>query len=311
LQQSIPAPPLVSEADAICVLFDEESQGWTKPVTLLDEELFWHWRNEGLSHCGVPVRFHLLSDLALDNFPGYKCFILPNAYHWTAEKEAIVAAKVKRDGNVVLWIYGAGYVGDRGLSADGMQRATGIRIVADVNPWEHRISILDFEHPVTGNLDADLVFGTTRHFGPSFRVDDPDAQTLGQSFAIGMNRMPALAIKEFGRGARGHKRDGRRGAGDYASIYCAVPGLPADLLREIARYAGCHVFLETGDFLVAGKDLVMVHSAKPGPRTLRLPRRLSATDAFTGTSLTTDSISVELTLERPGTIVLKLAEPAP
>ena len=296
----------VDVPDAICVLFDEESQGRTKPVTLLDEELFWHQRNEGLSHCGVPVRFHLLSDLALPNFPKYKCFVLPNAYHWTPEKEKLLAEKVKRDGNVVLWIYGAGYVGERALSVDGMRAATGMTIAVDTGIWEHRISLVDFDHPITRRLDNDLIFGSTRHYGPSFRVEDPEARVLGRTFAIGMNRQPALAIREFGRGARGNGGERERGPGDYASIYCEAPNLPANLLREIARYAGSHVLLETNDFLLAGKDLVMIHSAKAGRRVLSLPHSATVVDAITGKTLATHATSVPVTLDTAGTALLKI-----
>ena len=277
LQESAGLP---DDVDAICVLFDEESQGWTRPTTLLDEVLFYHWRNKGLSYCGVPVRHHLLSDLEHDDFPAYKCFVLPNAWHWTSAKEALLG-RVKRDGNVLLWLYGAGYVGDAELDAGAMRAATGIHVECDAVPWEHRISITDYGHPITSNLPGDLSFGTSRHYGPIFRVVDPDARELGRTFGNRMNRHVGLAVREFGNGARG-SGPGARGVDDYASIYCEAPDLPAALVRELARYAGTHVYLETNDVLFAGKDLVVVHSAKPGPRTLALPRGTRVTEAFTG-----------------------------
>jgi hypothetical protein len=302
LQQSVSAPDQVP--DAICVLFDEESQEWTKPTPLLDEELFYHQRNEGWSYCGVPVRFHLLNDLALPNFPKYKFFILPNAYHWTPEKEKLLS-KVKRDGNVLLWMYGAGYVGEKDLSVEGIERATGIRVKAEPHPWEHRVSITDFTHPITLSLPGDMTFGTSRHYGPIFRVDDPSAEVLGRSFGYNMNRDAAFAIKTFGKGARG---DGRstRGVGDYASIYCETPNLPAPLIRGMARYAGCHVYLESNDFLVAGKDLLMVHSAKPGERTLRLPQRSTVTEWPSGKIVGRNVKQFKFNLCEPGTAMFRI-----
>jgi hypothetical protein len=290
LQESVTAPGDVP--DAICVLFDEESQGWTKPTTLLDEELFYQQRNGGLSYCGVPVRWHLLSDLALPNFPRYKFFVLPNAYHWTDEKEKLLA-RVKREGNVLLWLYGAGYVGEQDFSLAAMHRATGFRLAAEPHPWEHRIGITDFTHPITRDLPGNLTFGTTRHYGPIFRVEDPDARVLGRSFGFGMSRHAGLAIKQF--------------AG-YTGIYCEAPNLPAELLRGIARFAGCHVYLDTNDFLLAGKDIVMVHSAKPGPRTLRLPRRCDVFDWFAGKQVAGNAREVNFDLASPGTVVLRVKE---
>jgi hypothetical protein len=302
LQRSVYAADEVP--DAICVLFDEESQEWTKPTTLLDEELFYRQRNEGWSYCGVPVRFHLLNDLALPNFPKYKFFILPNAYHWTPEKEKLIS-KVKRDGNVLLWLYGAGYVGEKELSVEAMQRTTGIRVKAEVHPWEHRISITNFTHPITRDLPADTTFGTSRHYGPIFRVDDPAARVLGRSFGYSMNRDAALAIKTFGKGARG---DGRStlGVGDYASIYCEAPNLPADLIRGIARYAGCHIYLDSNDFLVTGKDLLMVHSAKPGERTVHLPERSTVIEWPSGKILGRGVKQFKYKLKEPGTATFRV-----
>lgn len=293
------------EPDAICVLIDEESQGWTKPITLLDEALFYHQRNKGLSYCGVPVRYHLLSDLEHDDFPSYKCYLLPNLYHLTPEKEKLLNTKVKRDGNVLVWIYGAGYVGESDFDLSAMARATDMRIDCHAYPWEHRIGISDWTHPITKSLPGDLLFGTSRHYAPIFHVNDADVFVLGRSFGFAMSRNAGLAIREMGRGARG-RGGGRRGAGDYASIYCEAPDLPACLLREIARYAGCHVYLESNDFLVAGKDIVMVHSIKPGPRLLALPYRAKITEVFFGEVLAESEDHVKLEFTKPSTFVLRI-----
>lgn len=202
-----------------------------------------------------------------------------------------------------LWIYGAGYVGRRDLSVSGMMRATGIALACDAVPWEHRIGITNFEHPITRNLSGDLTFGTSRHYGPIFKVADQEAVELGRSFGNHMCQDVALAVKEFGRGARGHAA-GMRGAGDYASIYCEAPDLPAALLREIARYAGCHVYLETNDFLIAGKDIVMVHSAKPGQRMLRLPHAARIEEATTGATLARRTDEIPFDIPKGGGTVL-------
>jgi hypothetical protein len=303
LQESVKAPDFVP--DAFCVLFDEESEGWTKPTIRLDEELFYHQRNAGWSYCGVPLRFHLLNDLALPGFPSYKFFILPNAYHWTADKEKLIA-RIKRDGNVLLWMYGAGYAGESTLDVRGMEHVTGIRIAAEPHPWEHRISITDFTHPIMRDLPGDCTFGTSRRYGPIFRVDDTAARILGRSFGFQMKRDAGFAVKTFGKGARG---DGGKnlGAGDYASVYCEAPGLPAGLMRGMARYAGCHVYLESDDFLTVGKDIIMVHAAKPGPRVLSLPRRCDVVDWFSGKKMATATTRFNFTLDPAETRVFKVS----
>jgi len=305
LKKSVNVP--YTEPDAICVLFDEESQGWTKPTTHLDELLFWQQRNSGLSYAGVPVRYHLLSDLEHDDFPAYKTYILPNACHITPQKE-VWLSKIRRDGNVLVWIYGAGYVGETSLSVDGMTQVTGMQIQEHNVVWEHRVGITNFDHPITRNLPANLTWGAPRHYAPIFRVEDPEAIILGRSFGNAMTRSAGLAIREFGQGARGaHKPDVRLGPGDYASIYCEAPNLPAELIREIARYGGAHIYLETNDFLLSGRDIVMVHSAKPGPRVLKLTKTATVTEIFSGHAYGKDVDEIPFEIDpRGGTQVFRL-----
>ncbi len=302
---SFPSPT----PDAICVLIDEDSQGWTKPTTRLDEVLFYHQRNGGLTYCGVPVRYHLLSDLAHDDFPDYKCYLLPNLYRATREKEAWLDNKVRRNGNLLIWLYGAGYVGEREFSTSTMHQLTGIRLGVHPYPWEHRIGITNWDHPITRDLPADLTFGTDRHYGPIFHVDDPNACILGRSFGFGMTRWPALAIKGFGRGARGGGSNAiPYGAGDYASVYCEAPNLPASLLRGLARYAGCHVYLDSDDVVIVGKDLVMIHAVKPGPRRLHLPREMDVSDALSGEPIVSRVREISLMITGPETRLFRLKD---
>ena len=45
----------------------------------------------------------------------------------------------------------------------------------------------------------------------------------------------------------------------------------ADLLRAIARGAGCFVYHDGDDVLYAGKDFVTLHASSPGEKCLRFP----------------------------------------
>jgi len=56
------------------------------------------------------------------------------------------------------------------------------------------------------------------------------------------------------------------------SWYCPVPPVPAPELRTILRQAGVHLFMDTGDIVLAGGGYVKVHTATGGDKVLRLPR---------------------------------------
>ena len=104
---------------------------------------------------------------------------------------------------------------------------------------------------------------------------------------------PALALKEFP---------------EYRSLYSSVPLLPAGLLRNMARYAGCHVYTEDNDVVMAGRGLITYHTVAPGPRTVRLPEPATVWDLFSGECLGESVSEVALKFEQPGTKVLTTLE---
>jgi hypothetical protein len=58
--------------------------------------------------------------------------------------------------------------------------------------------------------------------------------------------------------------------------------------------------------LATGKDLVMVHSAKPGPRTLRLPAPSRVTEVFRNEVVAECAQTVEFTFTEPETVVFRV-----
>jgi hypothetical protein len=112
-------------------------------------------------------------------------------------------------------------------------------------------------------------FGTDSRLGPIFYGDDPEAKTLGRLLpwhGVGAGEAPGFVLKEFK---------------DWKSIYIAVPNVPASILRNIAGYAGCHIYSEDGDLIYANSHFLAIHTNTGGPKRLRLPKRTDVYDAFT------------------------------
>ncbi|OPZ86544.1 MAG: hypothetical protein BWY76_00903 [bacterium ADurb.Bin429] len=279
----------------IGVFIDEQSIPYEKPLIDLDWGLVYKQRLFGLSHCGVPFRIHLLDDLALDNMPDYRCNIFLNTFYMDTEREALLRKRVLRDGKTAVWMVAPGFChATDGLSLESMRRLTGIRFAKDDVPWEQWVTISNFTHPITRGLPHDCTYGSSARIGPAFYVNDPEAVVLGRRLHMQGRHEPALVVKEMG---------------GYRSIYSAAPLLPADLLRGIARDAGCHVYAEENDIIVAGRGLVTCHTAVPGPRTIRLPDVATVHDLFTGTCLGENVSEVMLPFDEPGTAVLTMLPP--
>jgi len=293
LQCSIQWPE--TPVDAIGVFIDEISLRYERPLMDLDWDLIYKQRVFGLSHCGVPFRVHLLDDLELHNMPDYKCNILLNAFYMTPEREAMVREKLCRDGKTLVWMIAPGFChSTEGLSTDSMQRLTGIRFTKEDVTWEQWITLCNFTHPITQGLAHDLTYGSNVRIGPSFIVDDPDVTVLGRKLMYRGRHEPALVVKEFDT---------------HRSMYSGAPLLPADLLRNIARYAGSHVYTDSNDVVIVGRGLLTYHTVAPGPRTVRLPQPATVHDLFTGECLATDADELTLTFDQPGTQVLTTLPP--
>jgi len=250
----------------------------------LNEAVMWEVRN-GLSRCGVPHRIYLLDDLALDNFPPHRLFWFPNLFRCDDRKRALLEKVVMRDGRVAVWGPASGVSDGTRASAAAAEALTGFRMDLIHGNLPRRVLISEFTHPATEAVDAGAFYGGALAYGPT--LVPLDGQRLGEALLHRGLARAGLAAKEFGRGA-----GLGRGQGDWASVFTVAHGLPADLWRELARWAGAHVWCDSNDVLIADRSVVALHTLKPGPRTLRLPRRCEVVDVIADRPFATDADSI-------------------
>ena len=118
--------------------------------------------------------------------------------------------------------------------------------------------ISNFEHPITHRLPTTTTWGTEMRLGPLFTVDDPDVTTLG-TVVINQGRCEqGFVLKE---GAQ------------WSSVYSAAPNLPSGVLRELARYAGVHIYNESDDVMYVDRGFVAMHTVRGGMKAIHLPKR--------------------------------------
>jgi hypothetical protein len=161
-----------------------------------------------------------------------------------AERRALKEAAC-RDGRTILWAYAAGLVTDAGLSAAAMADATGIRV-----RWRTDAEAVMVNTSLTGTR---LLYGSERELSPVLYGEDADATVHGWLLN---GADPALLEKRFA---------------DWRSIWSAAPAVPAAILRRFAAEAGVHLYVETGEQVIAERGYLAVHGAFDGVRTVRLP----------------------------------------
>jgi len=121
-------------------------------------------------------------------------------------------------------------------------------------------------------------------------ADDPEARVVGR---LVDSRRPGMVVKS---------------ADGWTSIYSAAMQFPPALLRNIARSAGVHIWLDSDDALYTDGQYVGVHAASEGVKRLTLPGPHRVFDARTGQSVPTDGGTVSVSLQRAETALLRLEQ---
>ena len=239
----------------LAVLLDDESFFYETLRNDLDVPLVFHQRLIGLPRLGAPFDVYLMNDLLKGRLPPYKLYIFLNAIHLDGPRREALKKELRRDGRTALWIHAPGYIKD-GPSVGNMKDLTGFDFVRNEHPWPGFMHLTEFNHPITSRLPQDLFWNTQGHLGPQFHVSDPAARILGEVVMAQGTCQPGFAVREFP---------------GWKSIYVAVPNIPAPVLREVARFAGVHLYNEEGDVLSVSRNLLSVHTLSGGERTFRLP----------------------------------------
>jgi hypothetical protein len=251
----------------VAVLIDDESFFYQSSRHNFDVPGIFQQRLWGLAHMGAPFDTYLLEDFLEGRLRPYKLYVFLNAFRLDGARRAALASNLHRNGRVALWIYAAGYVKDD-LAVANASELTGFKFAEGERPWGPLMHLTNFTHPITKGLPQDLTWGTNNKLAPILYVDDPEATVLGETvFSQGTCRA-GMAVRAFA---------------DWTSIYVGAPNLPAPLLRNIARFAGAHIYSAEGDVIYASRDLLGVHTLSGGPRRFALPRSAAeVVDLFTG-----------------------------
>jgi hypothetical protein len=259
--------------------------------SIYNEQIMWEWRG-GLARCGVPVRMYQVADLSLDNLPPHRVWYFPNLYRADEARIRLLHERICRDGRVIVWGPGSGISDGRTIGGEAASRLTGFAFDMLATNEQRRVQVTNFDHPITRDLEPDLMYGSPTAYGPC--LFPRDGTRLGGALIKQGRNYGGLAIRDMG---------------GWHSLFTAAAPLPAALWRGIARFAGAHVWCESNDVLLAGRSVVALHSLKSGPRVIRLPSRCRVTDLVSGRLVAEGSQEIRVELTAPQTAVFHLEQP--
>lgn len=283
----------------IALIYDQESLHYVSQYT--NEYLLDYYRTSDLARIGAPVDYYFHNDLARDDMPDYKLYLMLNTFVLSdAEREAI-HRKAAKNGAVVVWLYAPGFINpDRPqkIANRNIEELIGMRVGRIDDTLSPRFRLTAPDHPALRYGDPDRIYGYIDrdvhsnvwlqrsvlhppYMNPGFYIDDPDAAVLGRYCN---DRRAALALKTLPEG--------------YTSIYCAPHILRAELIASFAAYAGCHLYAHDDDVLYASRSFVTVHAAYTGTHTLHFPQPCSPFEVYErrcyGHNLTTLALDMHL-----------------
>ena len=246
----------------VAVFLDEHAP---QQVTLdreMQRALFWSGFFESFADIGTPVDLFMLSDLDRVDPARYLLMCFPTAFALDARRRAQIDA-LKRDGRTLIFCGPAGLIDLDGGGFDEQRLCEVVGMQVAVRDALHplRLATCDNDPLVAGFEDR--TFGVFTEKSPVFHVEDPDAQPLGFYTTRG----------PVGLAVRRHK--------DWTSLYCAVPALASAIVRNAARDAGVHLYLDEGGAVVyANASYLAMFPREGGRRAIHLPRETTVFDSF-------------------------------
>lgn len=270
-------------------------------------ELF---NNYEIDKLGVPSDRYYKTDLMNDKMPDYKLYVFVNTLCVTAEEREAIHRKLAKNHAVALFLYASGIVrmdAKEKIQASHTAAFTGIRTEMIPGVYRGKFKINGVPHPITERLDKGEIYGdftrkmwtnSSSFMGmvktsqvqlyPLVYADDPDAQVLAWFLD---SQKPALAVKDVG---------------GYTAVYCGSKYLSCDVVKEIARFAGCHIYSETDDVLYANANYITLHAAHSGHKTIFLPKTCDVVDAYDDTVYAIQADRVEIHLLKGETKMFRL-----
>ena len=237
---------------------------------------------------GAPWDFLLLDDIDQSWVPDYKLYVFLNAFYVDPPRREAIHAKLKRNGATALFLYAPGYLGPEGPSLQDMEALTGIKLAKDDREGRPQIR-LEAADPLAQGVATDRAIGDEQlTVSPRFFAEDSEARVAGR---LVDSQRAGLVVKRLS---------------GWTSVYSAAMPLPSGVVRNLARQAGVHVWMESDDALYADGQYAGVHAARDGVKSLQLPWPCRVQDVVTGKTIPTVDRTVSFPMQRAQTVLLRL-----
>ena len=258
---SVVAKPQDSAAEN-CVFAGTEALYYVNKLCGINRECIGAQRGP-LSRIGAPYDLFSMRDLQRVDLERYKLVIFLDAFTLTEEERTYINTTVKNGGRSVLFVGPCDYISDTDVSC---------RRMSDL--CEMEIGLLSKDEATVRAFNS--VYGYEAAKNPTPYVLENSARVLGR-FAD--SRACALAVKERDR---------------YKVFYSALGNLSDAVLRNIAKMAGVHIYVEEGVFTYINDTVAGVYNTSAVTTEITLKTDGAYTELFSGKVYKTENKKILL-----------------
>ena len=244
---------------------------------------------------GSSVDQVLVDDLGLIDPSRYKLVVFMNCWNLTTTQRTLIDG-MKANNRVMVFCYAPGYFNGSSLSEANMESLVGMNLtVSSVETLRQpRVQVQNDHALGQALLNAGIgTFGPSANIAKRIWVDDVTTSRLGRDPSFTSHE--TMAIKDMG---------------SWESIYCVTADMTPTVVRELARYAGAHIYSETDDTFYVNNSYACLHANGTGSRTIQFPQPVDVYDALTEVPLATNVTSYTTTYTNGETRIFRY-EPNP
>jgi hypothetical protein len=190
---------------------------------------------EQLTRTGAPFDLYLLSDLFHPKFPDYKIVLFLNTFYLSEAERRRVDARVKRSGTTAAWLWGAGLIGEEGVSAEYGRRLFGQKVRVEAGEISLRVRIAESNDPLSWGQHPGAQFGPERAVSPIVTIADKNTTRIGAN----TDNKTIFSV---------HRAE------EWTSVVFGTSLIPVSLLRNLLRGAGAHLFVDAAEDAIVTAD---------------------------------------------------------
>jgi hypothetical protein len=221
---------------------------------------------------GAPADIISINDLRLPEVRDqYKLLVFLNAFYLDTDQRRWVEM-LKGSGRTLAFFYAPGYVdSQRGLGTESMSELTGIgiKLLEERQRPSYESGVMDSSPLLKGIPTSSEVNILPLSAGASLNVNSP--VEIFPNFHVQDD-----AVQKVGLDREGRIRVAVKQHGDWNSFYSAVPFAPRKLLRNLAEWAGVHLYAPEGVVVEASENFLLIHHDGKRPKRVEIKLRAPA-----------------------------------